>query len=143
MSVVKLGKEDCDRLYTSLLRIDQIEAFSREEISAVKEIYETNEKEARKNLCRWFIQKLAVINQVAFYFQYRSEHPELEFVNPEEAAVLNPEDLYQGLELVQYNCIDNAGNDFMPAQLCERLEKIKGQIAARLIYSRTEVEEHA
>ena len=144
ISVIRFEKVDWNRLYAGLLhaqRDGMISVFKREEVQELMGAHHVDEVTAVKHLTRWFVAKLAAVNQLTFFYQYRDVEPRIQFTEAKEEGIpMNSKELYQKLESIEYNCIDNAGNDFLPKAVGERLEKIKRQIAQQVVYELQEVE---
>ena len=124
ISVVRFDRDDWNRVYTGILD-HAMEAFDEENAHEVATAFRVGQSEALRALIGWFVAKLSGVNQLAFYYQYRDEKSVLEFARPERGETLSAKELDEQLGLVEYNCIDNAGNNFMPNELRQRLMRIR------------------
>ena len=86
---------------------------------------------AKDALLAWFVTQLSAVNQITYYYQYRDVPAEIEFIRAEKKGKpMSLAELGEQVGLVEYNCIDNNGNNFLPAFLANTLNRVQKQISS-------------
>ena len=134
LSVVKFEKEEWDRLFTSLSHHEQLGAlsiFDKERVVEVMDVNSIDMASAKDALLAWFVTQLSAVNQITYYYQYRDVPAEIEFIRAEKKGKpMSLAELGEQVGLVEYNCIDNNGNNFLPAFLANTLNRVQKQISS-------------
>ncbi len=106
--------------------------FNQSEVEKMTEFNKSSEREVKEAMIGWFVKKLAIANQCAFYYNYQGENPVLEFPEFENRSksVLSKKELFEKLSNLEYNCIDNNGNNFLPREIEGKLKDLMLNIAS-------------
>ena len=134
LSVIRFEEQKWNTLFTSVAFHQVLPVFDTKEVEELRGD-EVSEEKANELLLSRLVRRVCAANQLAYYHQYPKEKRVIELIEPrKQGSPLTLRQLYRLIEAIEYNCIDNNGNDFLTADQGERLDDIKRQIAERIIY---------
>jgi len=125
---------DCKHSYGAHLGF----AFEESKLSLLQRISKMAEDEAKEAMLTWFVKKLAIANQCAYYYNYSDEQPLLKFPKFSHRTlknILSKKELFKKLSSVEYNCFDNNGTNFLPKKIDEQLRGLMLDIASNYFLS--------
>lgn len=139
MSVICFAKEEWQKLGNSILSLQlhgnfKLNLFNEDDFRDLKSAYNWNDNKCIEQLTEWLLAKWSLANQLAYFYQYH-EHKgseKMEYHNfdfNELQGYIKHSQIYNMISSIEYNCVDNNGNDFTPEFILKKIQKIKNFLA--------------